>query len=415
MESYDILIVGAGPAGSTAALYAQRAGFKTCLIDKCTFPRDKICGDAIPSGAKSILYDLNLYQKVMQLPLTETDHYLLKGPSNHSFKLQRGSSIEDTLDKTKKTSGMGLLIKRVDFDNFLFTEAKKVSDKTYSGYKVKQLVWDNDQVVGVIAQGDDQTIELRARIIIGADGFNSIVAQQSGLYQHHPKHSSVAIRRYYQGVKCDTKSMLIHFANEIPLGYFWIFPLANDITNVGLGLRHDIMKKKQLHIKNIFDELITGPTYNTVFSQAQALEPHRGWNLPMASMRRRSVANGVILLGDASGLIDPFSGHGISNAMLSAKIEIQSLCKNKLEQQPVQTTLKYCESQIWTTMKKDFLLSSLLQKLGNYPAVVDFIFKKISMNPKIVEAIQNLKSGKSSVKKTLLKVSFWLKLVFAKS
>jgi flavin-dependent dehydrogenase len=213
-NSYDLIIVGAGPAGCTAALYAARYGLKTLLLEKERFPRDKICGDALSGKSITILRDLALLDKVAALPGAAINTITFSSPDHTSFSINLNHS---GLKKATK----GFVVRRKVFDDFLFQEVRRTDVQCLEGFTVTDLVLADGQVQGIRGIRDDseQVIEYKGRIILGTDGYKSIVAQKTGLYHHDPEHWVVALRGYYKNVKDLSDQIELHFIDEVIPGY----------------------------------------------------------------------------------------------------------------------------------------------------------------------------------------------------
>mgnify|MGYP003960471181 FL=1 len=226
--SYDVIIVGAGPAGATAALFANRMGLNCILLDKAVFPRDKICGDALSGKSVRIMNELGILDEVAKLEGAEINRITFGSPNNKQFDINLlGSKNKDQIKK-------GFVIPRQIFDNYLFEKANEVTDSR-QGFSVKEIILDEDQVVGV--RGKSKTGELEefhAPLILGCDGYNSIVARKLGLYEMDMDNTSVAVRCYYEGVKDLTDQIELHYVKEVNPGYFWLFPAGNGKANIGL-------------------------------------------------------------------------------------------------------------------------------------------------------------------------------------
>ena len=192
---YDAIIVGAGPAGTTAALYAHRLGLKCILLDKSIFPRDKICGDALSGKSVRIMKELDLLDSVEQLDGSEINRITFGGPSHNQFDVHlKGSKVNQHITK-------GFVIPREIFDNYLFEKAAAVTE-TRQGFAVKDLVYEHSRVAGVKGKTKEGVEEIvKAPIIIGCDGANSIVARKLGLYEMDMENTAVAIRCYYSGIE----------------------------------------------------------------------------------------------------------------------------------------------------------------------------------------------------------------------
>ena len=233
---FDVIIVGAGPAGTTAALYAHRLGLNCILLDKAVFPRDKICGDALSGKSVRIMRELNLLDEVEKLGGSEINRITFGSPSNKQFDIH----LQGT--KNKATITKGFVIPREIFDNYMFEKADAVTESR-QGFSVKDLIIENDCVMGIIGKTQNGVEEeIRAPIVMGCDGCNSIVARKLGLYEMDMENTSVAVRCYYEGVKGLTDQIELHYVKEVNPGYFWLFPAGEGRANIGIGLSKSDMK-----------------------------------------------------------------------------------------------------------------------------------------------------------------------------
>lgn len=153
----------------------------------------------------------------------------------------------------------------------------------------------------------NQIEELAARIVLGADGYRSIVARRAGLYAHDPEHTATGVRAYYRNVSGLSDRIELHYVDAVRPGYLWIFPLDGDMANVGIGMLGGAMKRTGEPRRD------AGPSGARSFLAprlATAVQVGRtvGWQLPLGSRRRPASGDGYMLLGDAAGLIDPFTG-----------------------------------------------------------------------------------------------------------
>ncbi|MCH8327990.1 MAG: geranylgeranyl reductase family protein, partial [Candidatus Marinimicrobia bacterium] len=314
LSQFDIIIVGAGPAGSTATLYAAKKGLRVLLLDKATFPRDKVCGDALSGKTVDVLKELDLMAGVRNLPGATINRIIFGSPDGSALNINLSESELNQIPE-------GFVIRRAIFDHFLFEQARAVATQCHENFTVTDIIIEDDQVRGVVGTPGDsgESVSYRAPITFGADGYRSIVARKLGLYRHDPKHVVVALRQYYQGVEGLTDQIELHFIDEVNPGYFWLFPLEDGKANIGIGMLHKSIKHQNIDLKQALANAISSPRFKERFSHATPLEDPVGWNLPVGSKHYPSVGNGFMLLGDAAGLIDPFTGEGIGNALYSAR------------------------------------------------------------------------------------------------
>lgn len=402
---YDIIIVGAGPSGAAATLYARREGLKVLLLDRARFPRDKTCGDALSGKAVDVLKDLQLLEKVRLLPGAPISRIIFGSPN--------GSQLIINLDESELNRiPEGFVIRRRVFDQFMFEEARQAASDTIEGFTVTDLIMDHGQVQGVQGKtegGGQQTH--RAPIVLGADGYSSIVARKAGLYRHDPGHMVVALRQYFQDVGGLTDQIELHFVDEVLPGYFWIFPLEDGMANVGIGMLHKSLKKQKIDLKKALASIIASPAFRERFSHATSLEDPVGWNLPVGSKHYPSVGDGFMLLGDAAGLIDPFTGEGIGNALYSARYAIRTAKAAIAKGDFSARFLASYDKELWTVIGPELKISSQLQKIGRWRWLLNFVIAKASRSKKIGNLIAGMIANEVP-RDQLASPSFYFRLLF---
>ena len=403
---FDVIIVGAGPAGTTAALYAHRLGLNCILLDKAVFPRDKICGDALSGKSVRIMRELNLLDEVEKLGGSEINRITFGSPSNKQFDIH----LQGTKNKTKITKGF--VIPREIFDNYMFEKADAVTE-TRQGFSVKDLIIENDCVMGIIGKTQNGVEEeIRAPIVMGCDGCNSIVARKLGLYEMNMENTSVAVRCYYEGVKELTDQIELHYVKEVNPGYFWLFPAGEGRANIGIGLSKSDMKKEKRTLRQIMDDVTQTEYFKERFSDAKQLERPVGWNLPLGSIHRKNHGNGFMLLGDAAGLIDPFTGEGIGNAMVSGQYAMEIAAKCKKTGDYSEITLAEYDVLLWREIGQELRTSTKLQSLARSKFLLNFVINRASRN----DEVQNIISGMLTneiPKDELSSPLFYFKILFS--
>ena len=403
---YDVIIVGAGPAGTTAALYAHRLELKCILLDKAVFPRDKICGDALSGKSIRIMRELGILDELNNLDGSEINRITFGSPKNIEFDVNlKGTQNNDQITK-------GFVIPREIFDNYLFEKANAVAD-TRQGFSVKDLIFENNYVVGVKGKTRSGTEEeFRAPVVMGCDGSNSIVARKLGLYEMEMDHTSVAVRCYYEGVKGLTDQIELHYVEEVNPGYFWLFPAGDGRANIGIGLSKSDMKKENRTLRQIMDEVTQTEYFKERFADAKQLERPVGWNLPLGSIHRKNHGNGFMLLGDAAGLVDPFTGEGIGNAMVSGQYAMEVAAKSKLSGDFSEKAFAEYDELLWREIGKELRTSTKLQSLARSKFLLNFVINRASRN----EEVQNIISGMLAneiPKDELSSPLFYFKILFS--
>ncbi|WP_304517868.1 geranylgeranyl reductase family protein [Cecembia rubra] len=379
---FDIVIIGAGPAGSTAAWHLAGKGFKIALLDKKSFPRDKICGDALSGNT---IFELKkLEEKGLDLSFFEATEkaYPVDGLSFFSPKGHRLNLFLS--DEQKFTEGNlkypGYVSKRIDFDNFLLAPLRKSENVfVFENCEVKQMDFLKEKVEIICA---DRKIE--AKLVLGADGANSILARKLWRDKINRKHFSAGLRQYYRNVKFEGDIPLIelHFLPDILPGYFWIFPMADNLANVGIGMLSSEIEKRSINLKEVMEDIIERhPRLSSRFDQAEALELPKGFGLPLGSRKSKVSGERFLLLGDAASLIDPFTGEGIGFAMTSGRLAAKFIL-SKWGHHDFRNNQDYDE-MLWKKIGGEMLIAYRIQRLLRFPWLFDWVVKKANSSPTI--------------------------------
>jgi len=253
-----------------------------------------------------------------------------------------------------------------------------------------------------------------AKVIAGADGAQSVVARQLGSFKPDRQHFSAGLRIYYEGITSFQESHFIelHFFRDVLPGYLWIFPLANNRANVGIGMLSSVVSKKKINLKTILKVLIeNNPHLNDRFKNAKPLEVAKGYGLPLGSRKRKISGDRFLLLGDAASLIDPFTGEGIGNAIRSGRVAADHIMEAfRLDDFSASFNSSY-DREIYKRMWPELKMSRALQNLCRYPRLFNTIVRKANKSRHIHELLVGA-LAQSEKKKTLLRPSFYYDLLF---
>ncbi len=409
-NKYDVIIVGAGPAGIICAYQLAKQHVKVALIEKAIFPRDKTCGDALSLDVVNQLQkiDVDLAEKFIQFTSKiETKGVKIIAPSNESFNIPF---------QYKNKPRIAYVAKRKDFDNFLFQELKQFQNIViFENAKVDNIKTSNTEVSVEFIQ-NTKHFQLKASLILGADGAQSFVAKKLIKNKLDKHFYSAGLRVYYENVKgFNTDNYIeLHFLKEILPGYLWLFPLPNNQANVGIGMLSKDVSKKQINLKKVLEWMLTNhPSFKERFKEAKALETVKGFGLPLGNPKRKISANRCLLLGDAAGLIDPFSGEGVGNAIRSGRVAATHIL-NCIQQDnfSAKQNKKY-DKEIYQLMGKEFMVSKKLQQLIRFPKLFNYLVKKANTNTELksflIGTMENVEK-----KKVLTKPSFYYRLFFGR-
>lgn len=409
-HEYDVVIVGAGPGGSGTALHLKDSGLKIALLDKHKFPRDKTCGDGISGKSSTILKELGLFDKIFELPHGPGYGVWMSGPNGVDL-------IVDSRQENPNAKPHGAVIRRYDFDNFLFNNAKQMPNvDAFEQYTVFDLIKEENNYVGVLAKDKDgNTHEFRAKIIIGADGAGSVVASKLGVAIRDPDHYVSAVRAYYDGVEGMREVIEIHFVEQALPGYFWIFPLEGKKANVGIGMLDRDMRKNKVNLAQLMENLIMQhPKFKDRFANAKRLTNIVGWTLPLGSKRRKPYFNHVLLVGDAAALIDPLTGEGIGNALLSSKLAAITIKEAFQKNDFSENTLKMYDELLKKHLDPELQTMYRIQRLGSVKWLLNHFFNRVNSKRELRELITSTIVSEDTLKykKKLTDPIFLIKNLF---
>lgn len=335
----DILVIGAGPAGCTAALSANYFKQKVVVIDRALFPRDKICGDGLLLNEMNSIYKKIGFDFEDIINLKSTHHqqtFVIKG-SDRQFNYNTNFTI----------------IKRVDFDNLLW---KQLSDKNipkFEGVGIKKIIETKTgyELIGELKENKSK-ITVEAKYIIAADGYSSYIRRS--FFKNLKFNHRIASRYYYNPKTKINFPTSIIFDDEIIPGYFWAFQMDNNTYNTGVYLAEN-------NDQNIYE--MHNYFMQKYFSHTLPKKEFSTWSIPYNTDFSKLVRQNIVLTGDAAGLCDKMFGHGIDNAIISGYLAIESICKSEEKEST------YPLSEIYRYKLSQYLLETLSNAEKTYETV----------------------------------------------
>lgn len=378
-DTFDVLIIGSGPAGCACAMALSGKGYNVGMVDKATFPRDKVCGDAIPGQTFTAIKAINskweeeLREFTAQIPITASKVFFSKA-SAIGYKWQSYACNS----------------KRVHFDNRLISIVKEQTTTT---------VLENEEVINIQLTNNIVTTTLQngqtitSAMVVGCDGANSIVKRSLLTLRSKQSRTVTAIRAYYTGVEGVAPGQ-----NEFHLGvgvdgYFWIFPLPDHSYNVGLGIYQHKRSTPPVDIRRKFDQIVGSGPLKERFAHAQLVSKPHGARLSIWSGRQTISGERFILAGDAASLADPLQGHGIDKAIKSGFMAANQVSRCFIANNFTADFMREYEKEIDDTIGKELKRSHLLMTLMiRFPFIltivgllkppqkwVDYFVKKINL------------------------------------
>ncbi len=404
-KEFDIIIVGAGPSGSIAALLLSGHGLKVAVLDKEKFPRDKICGDAISADVVNQLFKIDDSLGKEFLATVEKE-----SSGGVTFFAPNKKKLEISFSNPITPDAGGFISKRIDFDFFLFNQLKSKADiEIIENEKISNILNEGEFI---IVEGENSSYQ--CKMILAADGANSIVRNKLSINKIERNHHSAGVRQYWENVKGfnDKKHIELHFYKELLPGYFWVFPLPDNKANVGLGILSSTVSKKKINLREkLADTISSNAELKARFAEAMPLEKVQGFGLPIGSKKRSISGNRYLLLGDAAGLIDPFTGEGIANAIRSARVASEHVIRCAENNRFDASFNKDYDKEIYKRMWSELRLGRSLQMLLKFPRLFNFLVNKAEKNDSIKKLITSMLDD-FDLKKELTKTSFYLRLLF---
>ncbi len=335
-DSADVIVVGAGPAGSATAFYLASAGLDVLLLEKTNFPREKVCGDGLTPRAVKALAG-------MGVPIGEQDGWL----RNKGLRIIGGGGrIEVPWPDMSSYPGYGLVRTRLDFDEILARHAQKAGARLLEGTTVTGPLRDDrtGRITGVTARvgpGADgsgagaREREFRGRLVVAADGNSSRLSVSMGLQKRDDRPIGVAVRTYYTSPRHDDDYLEAWLdlwdGNALLPGYGWIFGMGDGTSNVGLGLLNTSDAFQHIDYRTLLRRWLGSMPAEWGLTEENRTQPIRGAALPMGFNRTPHYTRGLLLAGDAGGMVNPFNGEGIAYAMesgeIAARVIIQALAR----------------------------------------------------------------------------------------
>lgn len=302
-ERYDIVVVGAGPAGSTAARYAAMNGAYVLLVEKRQEVGSPVrCGEGV---------SMEIFRHVDITPdegwfVNQVTGARIYGPSGKYLLID----AKDAGDE------VGAVIERDNFDKYLATEAIRAGAQLSTKTAAISLLRDDGHISGVRLRRMGEEFDVSCDLVIGADGFESQIARWAGINTNLKTRDTTSNLQYRMtNLRLDRRFTDFYVGSVAPGGYLWIFPKSEDTANVGIGLLLSRIRGKA-EAKDYLDAFIEK---DSRFRDAVILESVSGGVSVSAPLDSVTMDN-LMLVGDAARMIDPLTGGGISNGVIAGRV-----------------------------------------------------------------------------------------------
>lgn len=367
----EVCIIGAGPAGSTASLYLSKHGVDHILIDKSSFPRHIVCGEALRGN--SIYWALHhldeSYFKELQFKAVQQSHRL---------RLTNRNNEKLTINLGKTSSLMG---RRIDFDNFLIQKVKKSNHCTFlEAQQPKNIKYIPNKGYELTVNGET----IQAKLLICATGATSTLPQKLGISAKQDLTKVIGTRAHYRGIDIENSSTDIYFLDILKGGYFWIFPLHDGYFNVGLAVKEDALKENKWNINQLFQQCVEHPNVSYRFKNATLQEKGKGKFLHLPSKKMELSKDHLMIAGAVGMAVNPITGYGVGHSMtmgrFAANHAVEAIKANNFSAD----FLKKYDSKILKKLRQERLAASfktyLLTKTNTVTNLIGFFSRNKSTN-----------------------------------
>jgi geranylgeranyl reductase family protein len=314
-NSYDVIVVGAGPAGSVLSWELARHGSSVLLLEASRFPREKVCGDYIEPRGLRVIESMGCLKQLEQrspLPITHSATFV-DSKCHYRGRIPFYGLLKDLPPH-------GYIVPREQLDELLFRAASRAGANVREETVVRR-VTTNSNGVEVEAKCGRQSVVFKGRLVVGADGVNSIVARSFNLLANDQRHIALSQRAYAEGLDGDVGEAVFYFERDLFPGYGWMFPMRGGKINFGVGILAESAKRLNVKVPSLFKAFFEKlrRTHHRC-EQLKLCRPPIGGIVKTYGGAGRNHFNGGLLIGDAGSFVDPMTGEGITPAIESALI-----------------------------------------------------------------------------------------------
>jgi geranylgeranyl reductase family protein len=364
----DVIVVGAGPAGASAAYFLARAGIHVLLVDREVFPREKVCGDGLAARALVVLERMGLGDWLRGFP--EPEVMLFSSPNGEAVRIQ-----------LERPEGFfyGRVIPRISLDEAVVERAVAAGARLLDGTKITSL---EQRQGGLHLRGErnGQVVHLDAQLAIAADGGQASFTRRLGLIRRPP--DLVAVRAYFEGDAGPENRPEIHVERVIMPGYDWIFPMGGGRVNVGTGTLVSTVKEGSLSLAKVMRQFVASNPYaRERLRLAEMVSPVQGHPLRTDLRGTRPYSQRVLVAGEAAGLVNPLSGEGIAYALESGEMAATHARRALESGDFSEATLSAFGRALHRRYGADHQAAKFLRIFFKYPWLLNRLVRRMQQDP----------------------------------
>ena len=391
----EVVVVGGGPAGCASAIFLAQAGHEVVLVDEARFPRDKVCGEGVSPEAWRLLARMGADAAVRALRPRALHGMALTSPDGTSFRGDYRGAREP-----------GFAVRRWCLDRALLEAARGAGVSVREGVRAREVVMADGAVRGVVVDDGAGPEHMPARLVVAADGRRSVVARRLGLLHEHRRLRKFAVRGYWNGVYGLSSHGEMHVTRG---GYCGIAPLGDGEANVTFVLDQRDMAAAGGDLDGFYRRTLQRwPRIRERLQRARLMGPPRAIG-PLALVARRVSAPGALLVGDAAGFFDPFTGEGVTLALrgaeLAAEVAHHALVTGSDD-------LRLYDRRRDEATRDKFRLNRLLQRVVAWPGLADAVAHRLARRPDLADRLVGI-AGDFVPARTALGPGFLLDLLRA--
>jgi len=353
MSPYDVIIIGAGPAGSASALFLHQKGLRVLVLDRAAFPRDKVCGEFISPAADGILAELGVLDAIQQ-----THPVRLQGVAISSYGKPE-LCIDYPPCPGRGEAMTSLSLPRFQLDHLLVQKVMGQGVEVRERHAVDDFLFEDDRVVGVKGRDEaNRSFTFSASVVVDASGRNGLSLRRLGLIKPHRGPGKIALAAHWENIQFPHDYCYMHISSP---GYTGMAPVENDSVNVVLVVEDRHVKGQKLD--HFFTATVLGnERRRSLLAGAQLRERVRSVE-SLAYDVRPVPCGGLVLAGDTTGFIDPFTGEGVYLSLRSAQLAAGVIQKAFAAADFSREFLAEYDRQRQEEFRKKFILSRVLQKI----------------------------------------------------